>query len=579
MARRPLDRMPGYYNALALLVGARRLVHREWNGTPAHRWGLGRPRPEGLSADPLDYRPADPETGRHIAAGAFVMGGDSMGVGKRGDPWNRASPSRRFAVALHRFGWLRHLIAADGADEGLRLLLEWSRAFGRWNAFSWSGEVLERRVFNLACCARALCGRASEAETAQVADDLARQARALLEVEDDPAREAERAAVAAIAGCALAGVAGERLRERALARLVDLLPDTVLADGGHASRRPEAAVELLYDLRTLDDALGQLGVLAPAELSRAIDRLAGAVRFFTLDDGRLAVFQGGEALSPSYVAAARPRPAADAPATPPPTPESRNGYHRLVAGRLLAVADAHAPARGALSVTACAQPMALEILVGGRRLIGGCGWSPRAQAPQAVRLIDGASCVSLGEAACGEPLQGFAARTLGPRLRDAWPTIEARRQDAAGKAWLEIVHDGWVERFGLSHERRLFADGEGEELRGEDAFVPVSPPDGQDGRRFIPYILRFHLHPGVSALAARDGRSVLIKAEGDETGWALRCDAQDVGVEGSVHYVDGHARRCQQIVLRGQVRLDTGGKVRWKLSPAVQRVDAGAAGA
>ena len=31
-----------------------------------------------------------------------------------------------------------------GAAEALRLVLEWRRPFGRWNPFSWSGEVLER---------------------------------------------------------------------------------------------------------------------------------------------------------------------------------------------------------------------------------------------------------------------------------------------------------------------------------------------------------------------------------------------------------------------------------------------------
>lgn len=565
---------PGRYGALALAKAARHLAWREWTGTPMHRWVLGRPVPDGLSAACLDLRPADPEVGRRIIAGAVVLGGETLAIGPRGDPWNRPSPSRRFALALHRMGWMPGLIAAGGAEEGLRLVLEWARTFGGWNAFSWAPEVLERRVYNLSCTARAICARASEAETALFAADLARQARALLESDEGPARAAERAAVCAIAGAALSGAAGVKLRDKALDRLVRVLPVTVEADGGHASRSPQAALELLFDLKTLDDALVQHGVLAPAALSRAIDRLAGAVRFFTLADGRLAAFQGGEALSAPYVTAA------GGPVVDPdrPVPATRNGYQRLDARTLQIMADASPPAPGAWSVTACAQPLALEVLAGPRRLIVGSGWSPVALAPQAVRLIDAASTACLGETPCGEPLRGFPARALGPRLRDAWPAIEARRQEAEGKLWLELIHDGWVAKFGLRHERRLFIDVEADEVRGEDAFSPAAPVEGPEGRRFVPFVVRFHLAPDVSALPARDGKSVLIKAEGDEAGWSLRSDAQDISVEPTVHYQDGRARRCQQIVLAGQARLDAGAKVRWKLSKA-GRVDAGGSAA
>lgn len=575
-AKRPSARYGAL--ALALVKGARRLAWREWTGTPLHRHLLGRPAPDGLAAQAMDLRPADLETGRRILAGAFTLGGETLAVGPRGDPWNRPSPSRRFALALHRMDWLKDLVAAGGAEDALRLTLEWSRTFGGWNAFSWSPEALERRVYNLACNARALCMRASEAETALVCGDLARQARALLESDEGPARAAERASACAIAGAALAGIAGDRLREAALAKLEKALPLAVLPDGGHASRSPQAALELLFDLRTLDDALTQHGVLTPQAVSRAIDRLDGVIRFFTLADGRLAAFQGGESLSPAHVAAARARRDEERGETDAPVPLARNGYQRLDGRSLQVVADGHAPPTGPWSVTGCAQPLALEILAGGRRLVVGSGWSPAAAAPQAVRLIDAGSTAVLGEAPVGEPLQGFAARMLGPRLFDAWPRVEARRQAADDRQWLELIHDGYVGRFGLRHERRLFLDMAADELRGEDAFVAAKPDPGPEGRRFVPFVIRFHLAPDVSALAARDRRSVLIKAEGDEAGWTLRSDAPDLRVEGSVHYQGGRARRTQQVVLAGQARLDAGARVRWKLSRA-GRVDGALAGA
>ncbi|MDB5451223.1 MAG: hypothetical protein JWQ52_2351, partial [Phenylobacterium sp.] len=145
--------LPGRHVVPALALAVRRGLTQEWAASPLRRWALAHPAPDGLGATPADLRPADPETGRRILAGAFLLAGETLAVGPRGDPWDRASPSRRFAVALHRFGWMGGLLAAgpEGAVEGLRLTLEWRRLFGRWNAFAWSAEVLERRVFNLAC--------------------------------------------------------------------------------------------------------------------------------------------------------------------------------------------------------------------------------------------------------------------------------------------------------------------------------------------------------------------------------------------------------------------------------------------
>jgi uncharacterized heparinase superfamily protein len=569
-----IDRLPGRHVAAAVAVAARRRFGQEWAGTPPHRWILARGRPEGLAAIPRDLRPANLSAGRQILAGAFVLGGETMAPGVRGDPWNRASPSRRFAVALHRFCWMRDLLVAgpEGASEGLRLTLEWSRVFGRWNAFAWNSEVLERRVFNLACAARALCARASDAEAARITHDLCRQARALLQVDDGPARAAERAAVAAIAGAALSGRAGERLLARGLARLRRALPATVTPDGGHASRSPQAALELLFDLTTLDDALSQRGLSAPEELLRAIDRLSGAVRFFTLQDGRLAAFQGGEELERAYIAAARAQDDFGERATP----VARNGYHRLEARSLQIFADAAPPAAGGWSVAACAQPLAIEVLVGQRRLIVGGGWSPDAHAPQAMRLVDAASTASIGDAACGAPLRGFSAKVLGPQLIGAVRRVDAKRHEASGALWLELAHDGWAERFGLRHERRLYLDVENDELRGEDRFAPVAGKGGAGGRKFVPFVVRFHLHPDVQAQIARDKKSVLLKLDGDDRGWWLRNDAVEVVLQPSVHYRLGQPRRSQQVVLRGQVRISEGARVRWKLSAAA-RVDAGAA--
>lgn len=555
MAGLRAPRLPGRHVIRALAVGAGRLLAEEWRSAGPYRWLTARPRPTGFGLQPKDFRPINAEVGRATLAGAFVLEGTTLVVGVRGDPWDRPSPSRTFAESLHRFDWLPDLIAAgpEGAAEALRLVLDWNRTFGRWNAFAWAPEIMARRVFNLACSGPLLAARASEAETAMIAGVLARQARDLLGP-GNVATAAERAACAAVAGASLRGLAGKRLLDRAVARLARALAATVGADGGHASRRPDLTLELLFDLQTLDEAMVQRGLAAPEAVQRAIDGLAAAVRFFTLADGSLAAFHGGSPRTAAYVAAAR----AQDETGDRPTALDLGGYQRMDCRAVQVIADAAPPAAGAWSAQACDQPLAIQVLVGGRRLIdSGAG-----------RGLAAASTVEVGdEGGRGRVLAGFPRAVLGPRLADADAVVEAQRHEAPGAVWLDIAHHGWMRSYGLMHQRRLYLDLDAGELRGEDRLTPTAKAQGPDGRHFVPFAVRFPLHHGVQALVSQDRKSVLLRPSGAGAGWILRNDALDIALEPLV------GGRGLQLVLHGQRRADSGARVRWKLAPARQQID------
>jgi uncharacterized heparinase superfamily protein len=559
---RGLDAARAATSALARLVVRR--IGAEWRSTGIYSAGLNRPRPTALVVPPKDFRPVDPELGRQILLGRLTLCGVTLEIGPGGDPWDVASPSRPFAVELHRFAWLPSLLAQGqaGADEALRLVLDWERMFSRVTPFIWGAETLERRVFNLACGAKRLTERASDVEAADLLALLARQTRHLLKLDGGPLRRAERATVAATVATALAGPAGNRLGKKAFDKLVQALPIAVLPDGGLKSRSPEQALELLFDLLTLDDVLLQRGREAPPMVSRSIDRLTAAVRFFTLGDGRLAAFQGGETVGRGRVAAALAHDDAEG-RVQPILPHT--GYHRMAGRSLLVMVDAAAPAEGAWSLTACAQPLAIEITCGGDRLIANTGWSADASGPQAMRLTDGGSTASLGDGSAGRPLSGVVAKGLGPRLVGGAKQVDVDRQENGAGIWLEMSHDGWSADLGLIHERRLFLDPKLDELRGQDRFAPVEGV-ASPSRRPARYAVRFHLPPGVQVSLARDKRSVLLRGPSNR-GWWFRNDAPDVMLEPSVHFEERQVKRGAQIVLKGPLVSGAGGLVRWKLTP------------
>ncbi|MBV9109431.1 MAG: heparinase II/III family protein, partial [Gemmatimonadetes bacterium] len=357
---------------------------------------------QGLAAAPVDLRPADPARGRALLRGSFALAGAVLEVGPGGDPWTPAAPSRRFAVQLHRLAWLPDLLARpeQGPAEALRLVLDHQRLFGRASGFAWSAEVLERRVFNLACGMTALASLADEADRTKLVSGLADQVQALSDHAGSVHREVERLAAAAVGAATLAGRAGLDRLTALLPRLSRALEAAVLPDGGCRSRSPRQGLELLLDLRTLDDALLQRGREAPLALTRAIERLSGATRFFTLADGALASFHGGESAPRTTVEAALESDRGEQ--QPSTLPQS--GYHRLAAGTLQLIADAGAPAAEAWSETACAQPAAFELIAGGDRLFANTGWSSEALGPSALRLPAGANTAAVGDGSPGAPL-------------------------------------------------------------------------------------------------------------------------------------------------------------------------------
>ncbi len=555
---------PGALLIEAVWAALRRRVAYELSGSVLRAGRLDRSRGPALIATPRDFRPTDPASGRAMLAGRFVLAGAELSLGPGGDPWDHASPSRRFATALHSFEWLPDLLACGdaGAREALRLFLDWRRQFYRPNRFVWSADILERRVFNLACGAKRMGAVASDVEAAHLFKAMLHQGRYLIRLNEGPSRLAERSVVAAIAASVLNGKKAQRLAALCLTRSSKALPATVLADGGMRSRSPEAGLELLFDLLTLDDVLLQRGREAPSAVSRAIDRLGAGLRFFTLADGRTAAFHGGEAADPERVRAATSHEAEEGDAAVSgQAPHS--GYHRLDGPTVQAIIDGARPAAAAWGLAACAQPLALEVVCGPDRIFANGGWSPKAAGSPAFRMTAAANTAEIGGRSSGRLLKGFFARTLGPRLVDGQGEVATRREESEAGVWLELAHDGWATDHGVSHTRRLYIDKEADELRGEDGFSAVGR---KRSRRLTPFSIRFHAHPEVQVSLARDGRSVLLRGPSDR-GWWFRNDAPEVVIEPSVVFDRGQPRRTVQLVLRGEIDVEGSARVRWKLTP------------
>jgi uncharacterized heparinase superfamily protein len=176
-----------------------------------------------------------------------------------------------------------------------------------------------------------------------------------------------------------------------------------------------------------------------------------------------------------------------------------------------------------------------------------------------VTFNDSSSCRFLGSSA----LQ----RLLGMPIVAGPADVPVAREDQDGSTVLRVSHDGYVQRYGVVHQRTIRLATDGGRLDGEDEFLPARgdslPPNKPDA-----FAIRFHLHPTVKASRLTDGRSVMLMLPNKQV-WSFTAYEDRVEVEESVYLAstDG-PRRTVQIVVYGQARQT--GSVHWTFAHVEQ---------
>src|SRR5262249_42496478 len=133
-------------------------------------------------------------------------------------------------------------------------------------------------------------------------------------------------------------------------------------------------------------------------------------------------------------------------------------------------------------------------------------------------------------------------------------SVPGERQQRDIGPVVRASHNGYVERFGLVHQRTLLLHPNGMRLDGEDIFVPAGggntmPSDARDD-----FALRFHLHPSVRANRLTDGHGVMLTTPNKEV-WTFNSPEDEVDIEESVYLASPEGpRRTVQIVIRGRAR-------------------------
>ncbi|MER2536977.1 MAG: heparinase II/III family protein [Rhizobiaceae bacterium] len=536
---------------------------RRWlRAGPAYRWRYSGRTPERVLIAPPDLRLADPQIALEIYYGRFPLAGHLVETGGK-SPFQMNVQNRGWRKSLHGFRWLRHMRAAESdlaAANARALVSDWIVTHGgRIAGVAWEPGTTAKRVIAWLQHSSVVLQGAEFAFYRAFLKSLAMQIRYLRSVTKEmPASKDLLRARAALAFSALSLPVPPSALRNASRALAQELDRQILPDGGHISRDPLTVMELLADLLPLRYTYNNQAETPPPALVNAIDRMLPALRFFRHRDGSLARFNGmGVTIHDRIAAILRHDDTAGAPLLHAP----HSGYERLALGETTVVADTGLPPPVEVSTEAHAGCLSFELSSGLHPFIVNCGvdtygageFRPLGRATAAhstVTLNDTSSArfdhtIRFGGRA-GAPLIG------GPGQ------VPCRRTDAPGSQGFIASHDGYVQRFGLYHERELTLSAGGTRLEGLDRFLRAGA--AARGNTQDVAAIRFHLHPDVGLFRDSEQRLVLSAPQGDS--WVLASGEVEPTVEESIFFAGlGGPRRSRQIVLT--VKPSEQPEVRW----------------
>jgi uncharacterized heparinase superfamily protein len=538
---------------------ARSVVRRAINRVITHPvvdWPFSFGKADRLLIAPQDLRTADATRASEIYSGRFVFAGKVVTCDSR-SPFESAPPSEDWAVALHGFGWLRHLRAAESGitrANARALVDEWISLNSISDSIAWRPDVVARRIISWLSQAPLLLDDSDVRFYRRFLRSLSRQVRHLRhtisEARDGVPRFQATVALTYAALC----MAGQQRHMRTVGkRLNEELVRQILPDGVHISRNPGALIELLVDLLPLRTAFTARNLPPPQELLNAIDRMMPMLRFFRHGDGNFALFNGMGPTPTDLLTTilayddTRGAPLANAP---------HSGYQRLEAAGTLLLVDTGGVPPFAVSQEAHAGCLSFELSARQSRIVVNCGLplTSRDSWRQVARATAAHSTATLNDtSSCRFVDSGPVKHMLNGTPMIAGPTdVQVAREEQQSGVVLRASHDGYAESFNVIHERVLMLSADGQRLDGEDLFTPArgdSIPAGRDQ-----FAVRFHLHPAVKANRLSDGHSAMLLMPSKDV-WTFNAYEDRVDIEESVFLAanDG-PRRTMQLVIYGRAR-------------------------
>jgi uncharacterized heparinase superfamily protein len=544
---------------------ARRAVVRSVLSSTVTRALTGAPTAHHLLIVPQDLRTADPSFASELYDGYFGLAGTVALTGSE-SPFIVQPPSPLWQKELYSFGWMNNIQAAQdeiAREKGRALVTDWIGHSGRAPAVAWDVDIVARRVISLLSHSGFLLEGASAPFYDAMMQQLSRELHYLTVSYTEPGTTAPK--LRALTALVLAGlcIAEQQVYVSAyMPTFTGELEKQILPDGGHISRNPNTLIELLLDFLPLKQCFLARSHESPEVLSYAISRMMGMLRFLRLGDGSLARFNGMSATRSDLTAAILAYADDD---VAPELYAPYSGYGRMARGKTVIIVDSGPPPPSVASAQSHAGYLGFEMTSDIEPLIVNCG-APRDEASEwgvASRATLAHSTLTINDMSSSRLVKRrWRYPTRESFLLSGPKVVRGEVKEDNGDLLMRGMHDGYKDRFGFIHQRRLRLLNSGAVLEGIDQLA--CPPHGRPlTKETDSFAIRFHLHPRVSPRLDTEQNSVSLTLP-DAQLWKFRVAGAKISIEESIFLADPIIqKRSLQIVLRGRCTSET--QVVWSL--------------
>lgn len=511
--------------------GMSRSVRELGYGMGLYRQRLKGRHPLKLLASPDDPAPGNSERGRRILAGNLDYNGEKADISNPRCFDQVEAMRGEFIQQFHSFEWLADL-AHLSDDEDVRKTIEtflsrWLDKYESWNADVWASDIIGARLANLITHAPLTLSSSDMVYRSKLLNAMAQQARHLSRIIDDAAPGMPSTSAAAgllIAGLLLPG--GNALLARGAHKLKTYLEAFVLPDGGVASRNPDDAVRIMRYLVIIKTGYMDVSQAPPDWVQTTLDKLAPFVRGLRHGGGQIARFNSAGTISSiaidSILAASGARGRAIENAI-------HSGFQRIKNRRSTVILDTGVPPIGVLSEKSHAGTLAFEFSDGKDLVVVNMGPASRgsgfAELARLSRTTAAHSTLVIDDT-------NSSRITDEGQIGTGVSEVRISRIQSTRQSDITAQHNGYEKRYGIVHERHLSVSADGRSITGEDRLIATTTK--AKGREAI---VRFHLHPNVSAEINQSGQGVLLRLPHGH-GWQFRVEGGRGSLEESLYLLN-----------------------------------------
>jgi uncharacterized heparinase superfamily protein len=531
--------------------------------SPLLRWRYGSAAAEQILIVPQELRAADPSFWFEVESGHFGLASEIADL-KGASPFRIAPPSVAWQRELYGFGWLRHLAATendDAAAAARQFVLDWIKINRSPRGIAFEPAVTGRRLMSWIAHANMLL-EGTDAKTYTTIMSSAGEQVVHLNAtwRNAPDGMPRMVSLIALVLADLAVSGHDKQLKDAQAALIAELDRQILADGGHVSRNPAVLADIVLDLLPLGQCFQARGLQAPEEIGEAVKKALAFLRFMRLGDGMLARFNGVSTGSPAGLATVLGYSGGELDAV---GAADASGYARLERGETIVISDVGSPPALEIATEAQAGALSFEMTSRARLVFVNGGFPGPADGNwnSVARATASHNTLCLAESSSSRLVRHPKLEDIVGGLPIRGPDmVAARLSDEGGMAVLAGSHDGYLERYGLMHFRRIGLSQSGESIEGIDR---LEPPQGRLRLKAdLPYAIHFHVHPDSLCERMADRASARIIMQDGQV-WTFTVDGADLTIEDGLYFVDSAGPRPSlQIVLRGSTFGET--EVRWR---------------